>query len=244
MVYSHTVRNSGTSADFKNLTAISSQGWAIRLYESDGVTPLTDHNGDGIPDTGRLSRNGRARIVVAVTVPASAPAGVKDVTTVTAASALFPSARNTATATDKTAVNRFLTLQMGTTEVAFGRVSADGALDPAVPGVTSVVDDQGAYYVKEGAIRVDVSGNTPWTGTCSARENRGTARTVRIADGRLEWRLAGTTEWHAFSRRDDTTCFPGQPTGTTTLVYDLRLRVERTDAAGTFNTVATFTVMP
>jgi hypothetical protein len=110
-------------------------------------------------------------------------------------------------------------------------------------GVTSQVDDQGAYYVMPGAFAVTVSSNAPWNGSCLAAENSGTATDVQIAAERLEWRLAGTTAWTPFSPSEGA-CFPSRAPGTTTYVYDVRLRIERSDGAGTFRTVVTFAATP
>jgi hypothetical protein len=246
--YVHTVTNKDhRSADYKNITASSSHGWTVELLDANGVKPLIDHNGDGIPDTGRLGRKEGTRIVVRVTLPADAPAGVKDKTTVMAASALSSSRTSRDTATDTTTVTRVLTLEMGATEVDFGQIAADGRLDGAAPGVTSEVDDRGAYYVKEQAILVVVTANVPWTGSCAAAENRGTATGITIAGGRLQWRLNGTTNWTPFPStraRASDVCFPHRALGTNSYVYDVRVRVERTDAAGTFRSTLRFTANP
>jgi hypothetical protein len=247
VTYLHTVTNKGRSADFKNITAASQHHWPVELLEADGVTALTDHTGDRIPDTGRLARGQKTRIYVRVTVPANAPAGVKDKTTVMAASALFNNRGSEDVATDTTTVTRVLTLEMGTTEVDFGLIAADGRLDGAAPGVTSQVDDRGAFYVKEEAIRVVMTANVPWTGSCVAAENSGTAAGVTIAGGRLQWRLNGTTDWTPFPSTTSGAaefCFPSRELGTNTYVYDVRLRVERTDAPGTFRSTLTFTASP
>jgi hypothetical protein len=245
--YLHSVRNRGQSADYKNVTAASSSPWPVELLDADGLTPLTDHNGDGMPDTGLLARGQKARIVVRVTVPADAPAGVKDKTTVTAASALFSNRTSEDTVTDTTTVTRVLALELSTTEVDFGQIAADGRLDGAAPGVTSQVDDRGAYYIIEQAVQVVVTANVPWTGACSAAANRGTARDVTIDGGRLEWRLHGSTAWTPFpAKRSGATdaCLPSPSIGTNTYVYDVRLRVERTDAPGSFRSTLTFTASP
>jgi hypothetical protein len=239
--YAHTVSNGPRRPDVKNVTAVSNQGWPVALLAADGVTPLTDHNGDGIPDTGQMNRRGVEQIVVAVTVPAGAPAGIQDITTVTAISAESTNPRAAATVQDKTTVNRVLSLMIDTPEVSFGEVSADGALDPAIPGLSSVTDADGAYYVRDAALQVEVTSNAPWTGTCLAAENSGTATSVTIAGGRLEWRPAGASAWTSFTT-NSISCLPSFPLGTTTFVYDLRLRVEQTDGAGTFTSVVTFDV--
>ena len=154
-----------------------------------------------------------------------------------------PNSRNAASAVDTTTVDRVLTVTVGTSEVAFGVVAADGRLDGVTAGVTSQVDDLGSYYVVPSAFAVTVSSNAPWDGSCVAAENSGTATGVQVAAGRLEWRLAGTSTWTPFSPNGGS-CFPSPAPGTTTFVYDVRLRVERTDGAGTFRTVITFAADP
>lgn len=243
ITYLHTVTNKGRGTDAKNITATSSHRWTIELLDADGATTLTDHNGDGIPDTGRLAPGQKTRIVVRVTVPTTAPVGVKDKTIVTAASALFRNRTSQDAASDRTTVTRGLVLEVGTTEVDFGQIAADGRLEGAAPGVTSQVDDRGAYYVKERAIRVVVTANVPWTGSCAATENSGTATGITIAGGRLQWRLSGTTDWTPFpsiNSRSAQSCFNRRAFGTNTYVYDVRLRVEQTDAPGAFRSTLTF----
>jgi len=88
--WSQTIANSGLVTDTFNLTLDPTgagttlnptiakpfpQGTTFQLYRSDGKTPLTDSNGDGIVDSGPLTANGTANstttIVVAATVPAN-----------------------------------------------------------------------------------------------------------------------------------------------------------------------------
>jgi hypothetical protein len=114
-------------------------------------------------------------------------------------------------------------------------------------GVTSVVDERGAFYVQEGAIRVVVESSAPWTGACAAEENDGSATGVRVAEGRLERRLRGTTEWAPFPPAGgdaSSACFPVAEIGTAVYVYDVRLRVEWADAPGTFRSRVAFWVVP
>ena len=135
-----------------------------------------------------------------------------------------------------------LTLRVSGDVAAFGRVAADGAIDPAAEGVTSTADERGAWYAKERAVAVTIDSAAPWTGACSASENLGSAATVQVAAGRLEWRLSGSAQWRPLALGVGAACFPDPAVGTATYVYDLRLRVERTDAPGTFRSVITFTV--
>jgi hypothetical protein len=138
-----------------------------------------------------------------------------------------------------------LTLAVAGEAVSFGRVSATGALDPAIPGLTRTTDASGASYVLADAVAVTVTAGAAWSGGCRAIENAGSAAAVTIAGGRLEWRLVGTTAWAPFATASsDHTCFPRPGAGTRTYVYDLRLRVEATDPPGTFQTVLVFEATP
>jgi hypothetical protein len=248
VTYSHLVTNLGDHAEAINVTAGSSSGWSVALLGTDGTTPLLDLDGDGVPETSSLAPGESLPIVVAVVVPPDAPAVAVDVTTVTASSADNPG--TSASASDVTTVNPVLVLTAAPTELTFGLVAADGPLDPSVPGIiASAADATGAWYVLAAAIQVTVASNAPWTGTCSATENTGSATTVTIAEGRLEWRLAGAEAWTPFavagaSWPNTAGCFPFADLGTTTLVYDVRLRIEATDPPGTFSTRITFAATP
>lgn len=136
-----------------------------------------------------------------------------------------------------------LTLHVETPDVAFGRVSAGGAVDPSAPGVVAVADGATAHYVMPRAVSVTVTGDGPWTGLCAATENAGSATDIRVAGGRLAWRLAGTETWTPFTVGDGAVCFTGEG-GARTYVFDLRLSVHAADGAGTFSTLLTVQALP
>lgn len=72
--FTNYVWNTGNTTDRFNLTLINSTfpaGSQIELYRADGVTPLLDSNGDGIPDTGLLAANTSIPVVVKVRFPSS-----------------------------------------------------------------------------------------------------------------------------------------------------------------------------
>ncbi len=74
LVFNNYVWNTGNSVDRFNLTFTGSTfpaGSQIEFYRADGVTPLLDSNGDGIPDTGLLSSSTNFPIVVKVRLPSS-----------------------------------------------------------------------------------------------------------------------------------------------------------------------------
>lgn len=75
--FTNTVTNTGNGTDSFNLTLLSSSfpaGTTLQLFRADGLTPLTDTNNDGIPDTGPLAANGTLNVVVKATLPANVPA--------------------------------------------------------------------------------------------------------------------------------------------------------------------------
>lgn len=72
--FTNYVWNTGNTTDRFNLTLTGSTfpaGSQIELYRADGVTPLLDSNGDGIPDTGLLAANTNIPVVVKVRFPSS-----------------------------------------------------------------------------------------------------------------------------------------------------------------------------
>ncbi len=96
MVYSHTVTNSWPTTRTITLTGLSSRGWPVSVFDSDGVTPVTSIT---------LGPNGESRdIVVRVAVPVGTAANTVDVTTIRATTGA-----TTVTAIDTTTVR---TLQL------------------------------------------------------------------------------------------------------------------------------------
>ena len=91
------VKNAGGFPDTIEVSASSSNGWTVSLFESDGTTPLPDTDSDGVPDTGLLQGLESLEIVVSVQVPLTAPQGTTDRTTVIGTSTKDPSANGTAT---------------------------------------------------------------------------------------------------------------------------------------------------
>ncbi len=81
-----TVENLGALPDTMDITAVSSHGWNVTLFEADGTTPLVDNDGDLVPDTGLIPGLESVQIVIQVEVPLSASMGIVDRTYVTATS--------------------------------------------------------------------------------------------------------------------------------------------------------------
>lgn len=76
LIFNNYIWNTGNSVDRLNLTLTGSTfptGSQIEFYRVDGVTPLLDSNGDGIPDTGLLSPSASVNfpIIVKVRLPSS-----------------------------------------------------------------------------------------------------------------------------------------------------------------------------
>ena len=91
ILYEHTISNNQGVADVFDIAASSSEGWQVALLESDGVTPLTDSDGDAIPDSGSIAPyGGTYTFKVRITIPLSATFNTIDYTTTAAASSLTP----------------------------------------------------------------------------------------------------------------------------------------------------------
>jgi len=74
LIFNNYVWNTGNSFDRFNLTLTGSTfpvGSQIEFYRADGVTPLLDSNGDGVPDTGLLSSSANLPIIVKIRLPSS-----------------------------------------------------------------------------------------------------------------------------------------------------------------------------
>lgn len=68
------IHNTGNVAEAYNITVNKDNlpaGSIVELFKSDGVTPLTDTNGDGILDTGPIASGGVYQVVSKVTLPSS-----------------------------------------------------------------------------------------------------------------------------------------------------------------------------
>ena len=73
--FTNVVKNNSNSSDTFNITLGTSNypaGTTFQLFKSDGVTPLTDTNGDGKPDTGPLAAGATYNVIVKATLPPNA----------------------------------------------------------------------------------------------------------------------------------------------------------------------------
>ena len=98
--FSNVVRNNGNTPDSFDITLPSNgfpAGTTFQLYQADGVTPLLDTNGNGVPDTGTLASGASTTVVLRVSLPTGATGGPYSVSK-TATSKLDPT--KTATVSD------------------------------------------------------------------------------------------------------------------------------------------------
>ena len=100
VVFTNVVKNNGNTPDSFDITLPTSSfpaGTSFQLYQADGVTPLLDTNGNGVPDTGTLASGATYNVVLRATLPPIASGGPFTVSK-TATSKLDPS--KTATVND------------------------------------------------------------------------------------------------------------------------------------------------
>ncbi len=90
VTYTHTVQNTGNSTDTINLSATSSKGWQVGIYDASGDTTISSVT---------LAPNESTVITVKVTIPSNAQNGESDVTTVRGTSTVDSSKSDTATDT-------------------------------------------------------------------------------------------------------------------------------------------------
>ena len=98
--FTNTLTNTGNGSDVFDISTDGNTfpaGSIVQLFQSDGVTPLTDSNGNLTPDVGPLAPGASYNVILKVTLPASASGGPYQVQK-TATSATNPA--STATATD------------------------------------------------------------------------------------------------------------------------------------------------
>ena len=98
--FNNVVRNNGNTPDSFDITIVPGTypaGTTYQLFKSDGVTPLLDTNGNGIPDTGVIASGATFTVVMKITLPTVASGGPFSVSK-TATSKLDPS--KTATVSD------------------------------------------------------------------------------------------------------------------------------------------------
>ena len=139
VVFTDVIRNTGSGTDSFNVVATNAvtsgfpPGTTFVLFKADGVTPLTDTNGDGIPDTGPLGPNGTYSVVVRAQLPTTTAGGPFNMTT-TATSIVDPTRTGSAT-------NTLLAVSGATVDLTNNSVGGPGvgAGPEASPVVTNTV---------------------------------------------------------------------------------------------------------
>ena len=96
------VHNTGTATETFNVSINKSalpSGSIVQLFKSDGVTPLTDTNGDGVVDTGPIAAGGTYNVIAKVTLPSTYSETDTNITNVTTLT-LTPVSNPSPSATD------------------------------------------------------------------------------------------------------------------------------------------------
>jgi uncharacterized repeat protein (TIGR01451 family) len=112
VTFTNTIVNTGNATDSFNITIPTNNfpaGTTFQLFQSDGVTPLQDTNGDGTPGTGPVVAGASYPIVIVAILPPGAAGGGPFSVTTTATSISDPtvsaSATNTLTTITPSTVN-------------------------------------------------------------------------------------------------------------------------------------------
>lgn len=81
--FTNTVTNAGNATDSFDLSTLGSTfpaGTTFQFFQADGVTPIVDRNGNGVPDTGPIAAGASLNIVVRAILPPGATGGPYTVT--------------------------------------------------------------------------------------------------------------------------------------------------------------------
>ena len=134
--FNNTLTNTSNFADSFDITIGTSTypaGTTFNLFQADGVTPLLDTNGNGIPDTGLLAASATYNVVLKAVLPAGATGGPFSVSK-TATSKTDPT--KTATATDTLTAVTANTVDLTNTSALPGAPGAGAG--PEVLAVTTL----------------------------------------------------------------------------------------------------------
>ena len=142
------VHNTGTAAETYNITIDKSKlpaGSVVELFKADGVTPLTDTNGDGIADTGPVAAGSTYNVVAKVTLPPTYTETDPNITNITTLT-VSPVSNQTATdtinlvITDVTKATVDLTNGDSTDTTSGGPTAGSSGQDTGVPIDTKTVN--------------------------------------------------------------------------------------------------------
>lgn len=134
--FANTLINTGNSADSFDLTVAANTfpaGTTFVLYQSDGVTPMVDSNGNGTPDSGPVAAGASYSVVLKAILPAGASGGPYTVQK-TATSRADPS--QSATVTDTLSA-----ITLNTADLTANAAGAGAAGAGAGPEVAAVVSN-------------------------------------------------------------------------------------------------------
>ena len=99
VVFTNPLTNQGNGTDTFDITLSGSNfpaGTTFQLFQSDGNTPMTDTNGNGIPDTGPIAAGLSYNVILKANLPGNAPDGAGPYSvTKTARSTVDPSVTDT-----------------------------------------------------------------------------------------------------------------------------------------------------
>jgi hypothetical protein len=94
VIFEVPIRNSGElGADTYDIEVTST--WSTTLYFADHVTPLTDTDHDGVPDTGAVAQGASTTVVFTLVTPAMASVGDSNLVSATVRSSLNPGVSKT-----------------------------------------------------------------------------------------------------------------------------------------------------
>ena len=139
--FTNVITNTSNAPDSFDITVGASTyptGTTFNLFQTDGVTPLLDTNGNGIPDTGLLAAGATYNVVLKVVLPTGATGGPFSVSK-TATSKTDPT--KTATATDTLTAITANTVDLTNTSALPGAPGAGAG--PEVAAVTTLSTNPG-----------------------------------------------------------------------------------------------------
>lgn len=132
--FTNVLTNTGNGSDSFDITLASSTfpaGTTFVLYQPDGVTPLIDSNGNGVPDSGPLAAGAAYNVVVKATLPPNATGGPF--------SAQFTAAARSNSAITATATDTLTTIANNSVDLTANAAAPGGAGVGAGPGGAAVV---------------------------------------------------------------------------------------------------------
>lgn len=98
VAFDNVVKNNGNGTDTFNITTSGSTfpvGTTFTLFKADGVTPLTDTNSDGVPDTGPVAAGAEYHVIMKAVLPVAASSATAMQITKTATSVGDPTKTDT-----------------------------------------------------------------------------------------------------------------------------------------------------